>query len=84
MIDQPPVDFFGEDAHLIAVRIVPTSDGWYAVSINSSHPDPQWTSRALQFAAEAALIEDAGPAITVSGHLVERHAPHAGPEGTQP
>jgi hypothetical protein len=62
-----------DDTHTIVVRITPTTHDRMAIATNSTHPDPKWTARALRLAAEAVLIEEDGPAITTSGHLVERH-----------
>jgi hypothetical protein len=44
-----------DDTHMIVVRVTPTTHDRVNIETNSSHPDPQWTARALQLAAEAVL-----------------------------
>lgn len=67
-----PAAMPGDDTHTIVVRVTPTISGQVAVSIRSTHPDQNWTARALQLAVQAAQIREDGPAITTAGHLVVR------------
>lgn len=56
----------------ILVEVYERPDGTVQIGVQHNEADPGRVSRALHLAAEAVLITKDGPAITPSGHLMER------------